>query len=251
MKFSLSSLLLSAVLLAVPAFPAAAFELLPISREFAPAGRNATQSYEVVNDGDEPLAVELSMLRRQTDINGTETYSSGDDDFLIYPTQILLEPGKTQSVRVTWLGDPQPTTELSYRLLAEQLPINLDQADENQTRPVGGVQVLLRYLGSVYIRPANPAANVVLETIEPQPDASQPPGFAITLNNQGNARAVLRNFHLHLVLPTGESVSLQPEQLTSINNSVILAGHLRRFIIPYPNGFSVSPTTATFEFDSE
>lgn len=251
MKFSLPSILLSAVLLAFPAFPAAAFELRPVSREFAPAGNGATQSYEIVNDGDEPLAVELSMLARQVDISGAETYSSADDDFLIYPPQIVLSPGETQSVRVTWLGDPQPNTELSYRLSAEQLPIDLDQADNQQTIAGGSVRVLLRYLGSVYIHPANSAANVVLDAIEPQSDASQPPGLAITLNNQGNARAVLKNFRLHLVLPTGEIVSLQPEQLLNINNFTILAGHRRRFIIPYPDGFSGSPTTATFEFDPE
>jgi fimbrial chaperone protein len=251
MKFLLPSLFLSAAILTCSAFAAAAFELRPVSREFAPAGSGATQSYEIVNDGDKPLAVELSMLERQSDINGAETYSNADDDFLIYPSQILLNPGETQSVRVTWLGDPQPNVELAYRLLAEQLPINLDQAEDHQATPIGDVQVLLRYLGSVYIHPANTEANVVLETIESQTDTSQPPGLVLTFNNQGNARAVLRNFHLNLVLPTGETVSLPPEQLSTINNFTILAGHRRRFVIPYPNDISVTPTTATFTFDPE
>jgi fimbrial chaperone protein len=248
MKTSSRYILLSLflVLLGVP--PAFAFKLLPISREFTPTGTGATQSYQVVNDSDERLAVEISMVKRQMDLAGKESYQEADDDFLVYPPQILLEPQKTQTVRVTWLGDPKPEKELAYRIVAEQLPIDLDKPKENQTKPIGQIKVLLRYLGSVYIEPANVKPDVVLEAAVPQKGTNAADQLAITLNNQGSARAILKSLKLSLTSAQGTAVTLQPEQLKGMNNEVILAGNKRQFVIPWPTGLAVGPVTAKFEF---
>jgi len=249
LKFSLPSILGSALLLASAVFPASAFQLRPMSREFTPSGNGSTQSYDIVNDSTEPLAVEMSMFSRQMDVDGVETQTKADDDFLIYPSQIVLKPGETQTVRVTWLGNPQPATELAYRLAAAQVPIELGSPDTNQTTATGAVKVLLRYLGSVYIHPENTAPKVVLDSVVPQTNANGT-GLEITLNNQGNARAFLKDFRLHLVSSTGTPMEVTPEQLKDISNTTILAGHQRRYFLPYPDAASVNPTSATFEFDS-
>ena len=250
LKFSLPSILSSALLLASAVLPASAFQLRPMSRVFAPSGNGSTQSYDIVNDSDEPLAVELSVMNRQMDLDGAETQTAADDDFLIYPSQIVLNPGETQTVRVTWLGDPQPTTELAYRLVAAQVPVELGTPQTNETKAVGAVKVMLRYLGSVYIHPENTAPKVVLDSITPRTDANGT-GLEITLNNQGNARAFLKNFRLHLVSSTGTPMEVTPEQLKDISNTTILAGHQRRYFLLYPDAASVNPTSATFEFDSD
>lgn len=249
MRLFFKRILLSFFLVLLGVQPAFAFKLLPISRTFAPAGSGATQSYQVVNDSDERLAVQVSIVQRQMDLAGKENYQSADEDFLIYPPQILLEPQKTQTVRVTWLGDPQPTKELAYRIIAEQLPINLEKPHANQIKPVGAVKVLLRYLGSLYIRPANVQPHVVLEGAELQ-KGTNGNELAISFNNRGTARAVLKNLKLHLI-GQGKTVDLQPEQLKEINNTVILAGNKRRFVMPWPNSLPVGAVTAKFEFDQK
>ena len=66
--------------------PALAFKLDPISRVFEPAGAGATQSYQVINDSAEQIAVELSMVERKISLDGEETTESADDDFLVYPS---------------------------------------------------------------------------------------------------------------------------------------------------------------------
>lgn len=248
MRLSFKRILLSFFLVLLGVQPAFAFKLLPISRTFTPFGSGATQSYQVVNDSNERLAVQISLVKRQMDLAGKENYQPADEDFLVYPPQILLEPQKTQTVRVTWLGDPQPAKELAYRIIAEQMPINLEKPKDNQTQPVGQVKVLLRYLGSLYIRPANVKPNVVLETAEPQKATNSANELAISFNNRGTARAVLKNLKLHLT-GQGKTVDLQPEQLKEINNAVILAGNKRRFVMPWPNNLPVGPVTAKFEFE--
>ncbi|MEH2361154.1 fimbrial biogenesis chaperone [Nostoc sp.] len=246
MKLSFRRILLPFFLVLLGVQPAFAFKLLPISRTFTPTGSGATQSYQVINDSNERLAVQVSIVQRQMDLAGKENYKPADQDFLVYPPQILLEPQKTQIVRVTWLGDPRPTKELAYRIIAEQLPIDLEKPQANQTKPTGAVKVVLRYLGSLYIRPANVQPDVVLEGAELQKGTNSANELAISFNNRGTARGVLNKLKLHLT-GQGKTIDLQPEQLKEINNAVILAGNKRRFVMPWPNNLPVGAVTAKFE----
>jgi fimbrial chaperone protein len=250
MKFMSQSLLLSLCLSLAAIQPAMAFKLLPISRTFKPVGREATQSYQVVNDKQERLAVEVSMVKRQMDLLGKETYQPAEDDFLIYPAQILLEPGETQTVRVTWLGDPAPKQELAYRLVAEQLPVNLSKPQQNRTQPIGQIKLLIRYLGSVYIRPENIKPHVVLKAVSPQPAPGESQQLSLIVDNQGTAHAILKNVKLNLNV-TGSAITLRSEQLQAMNNAVILAGNQRQFTLPWPQDLPRGPVTATLDFDQK
>jgi fimbrial chaperone protein len=248
MKLSLRQIFLSLFLFLLGVNPAFAFKLLPISRTFAPSGAGATQSYQVVNDSNEKLAVSVSMYERQVDLTGKESYKGADDDFLVYPPQILLQPGAQQTVKVTWVGEAQPPKELAYRMIAEQVPVDLDKPQANVTKPVGQIKVLLRYIGSVYVRPANVQPDVVLEAIAPQKKANGANELAFTLSNRGTAHAVLKNLQLHLSAGSTK-VDLKPEQLKDVSGANILAGNKRRFVIPWPDGLPVGSVTATFDFE--
>ena len=228
--------------------PALAFKLEPISRVFEPAGAGATQSYEVINDSAEQIAVELSMAERKISLEGQETTESADDDFLVYPSQIVLPPQGVQSVRVTWLGNPNPEKELAYRIIAEQLPINLNNPEESQAETTSGaVKVMFRYMGSVYIRPKNAESKVVLNGITHEKGTDGNDRLVITFENQGTRRAVLSELNLNLT-SQGSQLTLKPEQLEGVNNGVILAGNQRRFSIPWPQQLPIGEVTGTFTF---
>lgn len=228
--------------------PALAFQLSPISQVFAPIGNDATQSYEITNDGDHRIAVEVSVVERDVDLDGHESYEPADDDFLIYPPQMILEPGAVQTVRVTWLGDPAPSQELAYRLIAEQLPITLLEPDANIESPTGSVQILLRYLGSLYIRPAGVTANIQLTAVENITSDTGEEQVAITLVNQGTASARLRNLQVRLTA-AGTEVTLQGEQLEGMVDQVVLAGDERRFVLSRPVTLPGGPVAASFEYN--
>ena len=229
--------------------PALAFKLDPISRVFEPAGAGATQSYQVVNDTSEQIAVEISMVERKISLDGEETTQKADDDFLVYPSQMLLSPGAVQSVRVTWLGNPNPERELTYRIVAEQLPINLKKPEQSEPETTtGAIKVMFRYLGSVYIRPKNAQTKVVINSITHEKGTDGSDRLVITFDNQGTRRAVLSDLNLNLTSQQGTQISLKPEQLEGVNNGVILAGNQRRFSIPWPQQLPVGQVTATFAF---
>jgi fimbrial chaperone protein len=242
-------LLLTVLFLAlVRVNPAMAFQLRPMSQVFAPSGANATRSYEVVNDEENRIAVEVTTVERHMNLDGEETYQPAEDDFLIYPSQIILEPGATQVVRVSWLGDPDPAQELAFRLVAEQLPINLvDPSQPAPVTPVGQVQVLLRYMGSLFVRPAGAQAAVSIESVVSQADAQGADAVAVTLANTGNASASLRDLSLSLTAQ-GQSVTLSAEDLKAMTGTTVLPGQSRRYILPRPAALPQGPITATFDY---
>lgn len=248
MKFSFRAVLLSLLLSMSSVSAALAFELKPISRDFSPVGDGATQSYEVVNSSDEQVAVEISMKKRQIDLDGAESYEDANDDFLVYPAQILLEPNSSQTVRVTWLGDPQPASELAYRMVADQLPVQFGNVETNTTNAVGQITVMMHYVGSVYIHPTDSKPDVVLEEVTPQVNSETGASeIALTFHNQGLARTHFNHMTLQLTA-AGATVNLTAEQLDEISSQIILAGSRRRFVIPRPENLPTGNVSATFQY---
>ena len=247
MKFTFSSFGLTLFLLLVNTQPSWAFKIEPISRTFTPTGSNSTQSYELIGDKSEPEAVEMSVVKRKMDLDGKETHEPADDDFLIYPPQIIIKPNTRQTVRVTWLGDPNPQQEIAYRLISRQVPINLKKPElgkPNQT--TGKVQVLLTYMGSLYVRPADVQAKVVVDSVIVQNDKGKST-IALLLDNQGSARANFKTFSLNLT-SGGKTVILKPEQIEAIKSQTILAKSKRRFVFAYPADLPQGNVTATFDY---
>ncbi len=229
--------------------PTYAFKLIPIKADFSPTGRDSSQIFKLENDSDKAIAVQISALHRQVDIDGKESYQNADDDFIIFPPQMVISPHKTQTVRVQWAGDVTPELELPYRLVAEQLPIALERV----TTKGAHVSLLMRYLGAIYIVPDDATPNIVVGSIEKEQQEDGSHTLTLMVENKGTAHAVLGN--LSVQLPTGrdikgvsETIVLTPSELDGMNGENILAGHQRRFSVPWPNKLDAVPDTAELEF---
>lgn len=216
--------------------PSLAFQLVPMSQEFSPSGSQSTRSYQIKNTKKKSIAVEISIAQRFVDSDGNETRKPELEDFIIYPPQILLAPGQQQTVRVTWVGEPSLSQELSYRLVAEELEVSL-QPDE--VVPINGetkaeFELLLSYAGSVYVKPEGAQANVALQSAKPVELSDGNPGLEIHVKNQGNSRQLLTTPQLRLE-SQGKSILLQGPILEAINRQTILADGERKFTIPWPS----------------
>jgi fimbrial chaperone protein len=237
------TLLLAALSLLIPIPAAQAFKLLPIRMEFEPTGRGANQSFRLENDSSNSVPVQISMLTRQMDLDGKETNTPAEDEFLVYPPQVLLKPNQVQTVRVKWLGTRKPEKELAYRILAEQLPVNLEKE-----KPTGNrINLLVRYLGSVYIVPKGAKPDVVLESSVAKTDVAGKRQIELIFDNRGTAHSILRD--LRLKIQAGDkTVELGPEALSNVAGENLLAGQKRRFSIPWPEALPDRPLHVTFEF---
>lgn len=231
-----------------PAWAGATYRLTPPRMSFDPSGTGATRSFQVISTGDEPVAIEIHMTGRQVATDGTETQPDAEDDFLVYPSQIVLQPGESQTVRVNWLGDPNPDRELAYRIISEQLPIQLNQ-DAPVTQPTVKVTALFRYIGSVYITPRDAKSNVVLTGVSRQ-TSNGSDTLVLDFKNQGTAHQNLDDLTVTITSAGSNgqtAIQLTSEQLKGVSGENILAGQERQFIIPAPAGLPEGPLTGTFE----
>jgi fimbrial chaperone protein len=222
---------------------AAAYQLVPISRVFAPNGSQATQSFELVNSGRERVALVISFETLARDESYVEHNVEADDDFLAYPSQVILGPGARQTVRVSWLGAPSPTSELAYRIVVTQVPIEtLDRAAVPDAVAAGKIRVLLNYRGTIFIRPAKAAPSVSVESAIVAIDKAHGKLLAITLANSGTAHGRVRGCSLRAVPATGgPEVLLSAAVLEPLRNTRVLARSKRRYLVAWPNDLAVGP----------
>jgi len=204
-----------------------AYKLEPISRVFAPTGSNATQSFEISNDGSARIALTVSIRTLSRDEQYNEISTDAEDEFLVYPTQLVLSPGKRQTLRVTWLGDAKPSRELTYRIVVEQIPIAmLDKTVAPLTESTGNIKVLVTYRGTLFVRPPGAKPNIALEATRVGTKQVK-----LTLINRGTAVGLVRSCTLRLTLGNNRVLEVPATVLAVLNNNRVLAGGRRSYTV--------------------
>ncbi len=220
----------------------AAYQLEPISRVFAPAGSKATQSFEVVNDSAERIAVTVSFTTLSRDESYVETTRDADDEFLAYPPQVIVAAHGRQTVRVSWLGAAKLTREQTYRIIVAQVPIEvLDRTAKPSPLPAGQLRVMITYRGTLFIRPAQAAPKIAIRDAVLATSAKGRT-LALTLENSGTAVGVVKSCAV-TVTPASGGAAISVSTPTTVNTR-ILAGTRRRYVLPWPAALAAGPVTA-------
>ena len=237
----------AAVLLLLGSGAAFAFTLKPIKQDFTPSGPGATQSFQLENDGNENVALRIRIFVREMDEYGKEELLPAEGLFPIYPPQIVLKPKSSQILKIQWRGPSRLDTELAYRLLVEQMPVNF----EEQTAPGGRIRILLRYMGALYIVPPRLRPDVVLDSFSPSINDKGEKGLELVFHNRGNAHAILGDLELSLKTGGGsdeEALVMKSEELKGINGENVLVGKRRRFFLALPEKYAQDDTRIAFTF---
>jgi len=228
------SWLWSLLVLLLFSVPAVAMSLVPMTQNFTPSGRDTSQSFRVQNNSNETIAVVVSMTSRAIDVNGYEN-DEETKDFAVYPTQILITPKQSQVIRVQWRGNPALRTEQAYRIIAEQQPVKRAPTGTGKAE----IQLLVRYVGSVYVVPQGARPVVVVKSAR---GVTAPDGHhevELLLHNQGRAHALLDA--PSVTLRTADATqTLTGPALETMRGENILAGADRLFSIPWPKGLPFS-----------
>jgi len=127
----------SAALLLLTAQDASAYKVSPLHHYLTLTGKGATSSMVITNSHDYPLTVEMTVERRELSGGKVTQDVPADDDFLIFPPQAIIQPGKKQRVQIRYVGDAVDVSEL-YRLIVVQVPVSLADDDTAQ----GGQRVV-------------------------------------------------------------------------------------------------------------
>ena len=178
------------------------------------------------NDSDQPIAVTASVLKREINAEGVETNQKIEGEITVYPSQLIIPPNEKRSVKVTWVGKTVPTSEAAYRLVAEQLPIELDKNKKQKA----SIKVLLRYVAALYVEPENFSSEVSLKKMEMDEKS-----IAFFVANTGKKHQVLANLTLQV---TGKkSFSISSEELKNMSGENVLALSERVFRFPRTGKF--------------
>ena len=219
------------------------YELEPIVVQLTPSGAGAAQSLTITNTHDVPIAIEVKAYRRTQKPDGSEDREIEDNDILITPPQMVIAPGASQSFKVRWIGAPDVTQEQSYRIVTEQLPINLSQARRGDFS--AKVSMRYRYEAALYIVPSKASASYRVLSAAPKEEGGNR-WLELDIASEGNARAILQEPTLALSAG-GTTVSLQGDTVKTLDGLNILAGNHRIVRLPWPSELPFGPVEAKLD----
>lgn len=233
-----------------------AYTVSPSLLTLRTAGDGASAFVELANRSMQPVAVELTVHEHHRDLDGQGVTGKAEvgDDFIVYPSQLVLLPGDETSVQVRWIGEPAQAAERAYTLITREVPIPRTTPAEPES--MEGVRlditVLTNYAVRIYVTPPGAKPRVVVESITERAVAmdsgtEETAQLEIILVNQGTARRSLADTPLVLLPlgPTGAPLSQKAVTLPAgsipMLKSPVLAGERRRLLIPRPAGLPVGP----------
>ena len=223
------------MLLTVTICIASAFQFSPLEQTFSPSGEKATQTYTIVNDSDETIAIRLSVFARSQDAEGNEVRTDASSKFIISPANVIVYPQSTQIVRVQYRGSSSiVTVEESYRLIAEQIPYSQGKSQSTQSM----FNFLYVYATSLYVSPSETKISVDIPRIKARVDENGNQVMDVTIRNQGNVHQILLDAELTVSGTSGSVTLFGSEQLPGIDSINVLARKAITKTIPWPEGLA-------------
>ena len=146
---------------------------------------------------EKPAAIEITASKREIDENGEELLTDASNEFLIYPSQVILRENSTKNIRVIWKGKKdQLEQEKAYRIIATSLPVNVTEPENGEHAGEVGINIAIatRYLNSLYVKPNKAKSDIKCTKVYVEEDSEKGKRMVIELSNCGNAHQYLVDF---------------------------------------------------------
>lgn len=122
-----------------------AFTIEPASVIIDASAGERTALVEVVNTGDAPVAVALTLFERVLDLEGELDRKAmvPCKDFTIYPSEIIIYPKESASVQLLYKDKLRVKEDKAYLLFSSEVPLRLEEEDGGGVET--GIQMLMNY----------------------------------------------------------------------------------------------------------
>ncbi|MFC3580047.1 fimbria/pilus periplasmic chaperone [Sphingomonas hylomeconis] len=222
---------------------ATAYDLKPMVIQIKASGAGSAATAIITNTHPVPIAIEIRAYKREQQSDGTERLTPEDSDIILTPPQMVIAPKASQSFKIQWVGDPKPYRELAYRIVTDQLPIQLSKTSRNDR--TADITMKYRYEMALYVQPEGmkPAADIV--SVEP---AAGPEGrrqLAVRVRSSGGMRAVLDKPVLQLRGADNRPITLEGDAVKELIGLNILPGVERVVRIAAPDGLPAGKLTGS------
>ena len=200
----------------------------PISAELDISKKRSHVITIVNSSGGKTIPVSISVTTWSINPDGSEN-NIPSNDLLVFPRQLILKSKERRSVRIAPRSKSKPAIEKTYRIIIEELPINMDAAQTKQS----GVNVLLAYRTAFYLLPNNPTSNLNLEHIQVGNNY-----YLFSIKNSGNTHTHLRHLKLSFMQNDILKQYIESEDLINFSGENLFANSSRQFYWFWPKGFT-------------
>ena len=156
----------------------------------------------------------------------------------------MIIPGNTtQLVRVQYRGPQTVTSEMSFRIISEQIPMPQGAQDQEAGQMIS---FLFVYSTSAYVRPSR-----VIESVSESVEYTDDGKLEIVIENTGSVHQVLNNMKITLTGDNGAVYTLTDEETEPLSGQNLLTNSKLRTVIELPSaleGASAISVDATYDF---
>ncbi|MEM6536612.1 MAG: fimbria/pilus periplasmic chaperone [Pseudomonadota bacterium] len=211
--------------------PALSYQVSPLVMEII-GEPGAQQLIRIENTKSIPITIEISILRRYINDDGTEELVPAEEDFIVLPPQSIIQPGKVQNVRLQYLGDPLTDETTHYRVVVDQLPVKFKQSQTGSS-----AQFVLKYELAAHLAPRAAVEEAVKTEVTSTGDGK----LAISLRNEGLKYVLLSRKDYKFSSSSGDTVVTGFDHfLNAVGVNVLPASGSRSVIVDVPEGLDVS-----------
>src|SRR5688500_13175831 len=101
-----------------------AYTVEPSVLKLGASGQDSSAFLRLSNRAAKPVAIEIAVNEFDRDLDGRGVLGpEADDDFIVYPAQVILMPGDETSVQVRWIGESVSTIERAFALTTREVAI--------------------------------------------------------------------------------------------------------------------------------
>ncbi len=168
---------------------AKAIAVKPMVLELSASGSKSKATFRVFNDTARVLPVEITPAKLDIDENGQATRTRADGTFMIFPPRVVLQPGKSQTIQIRWLGKPNIAKSEIFMLTANELPVQFNNNED-------GVNVVMAFSILMNVSPAKSKANLELVSSKVVEDKRKNRRPFIEVRNTGNRHAMIMQTNL-------------------------------------------------------
>jgi fimbrial chaperone protein len=225
MSRNILALLTWSVLTAFLPAVAHAMSVSPMHIEMTSVGKSGRSQFAVTNSGTTPMPVETAIKRLEIDETGVSHETVANDDFLVFPAQVMIAPGASQVFRVQWVGEPNLAKSQSYIVAVNQIPLK-------QTRSQSTVQVVMAFGIVIDVAPPVGRTNLKLVRTGTTLDKHGKRHATVTIENSSNVHGLLEAASLRFTSGAWSRTYLPGELAQGIGIGIIQPGRRRTFTMP-------------------
>lgn len=199
------------------------FSFSPMTKTLSIDKVDKTQ-FEIQNNSNKPIPVVLRVLRRIQKSDGSEDLPT-TSDFQIIPPQVIVPAKDKRSIRLSYKGNKKISSEASYRVVAEQVPLNVGKEKRS------GIEMLLKYQAALYVSKDEFKSKLEVKSF------SLEDKLKVIVENSGLAHQYLKNVEIGF-LKEEKKIIISKKELKKLEGQNILSGVSREFTFSKPAGLT-------------